>query len=342
MQSLKLICGLALAMLALAQSSLCHAQAPSKFYKGRTIDLYVGTSVGGGYDAYGRMLARHISKYLPGGPTIVPKNMEGGGGMRLANFLYNAAPKDGTAFAIFNRGTAFDPLLGNRNAQFDATKFNWIGSTNDEVSICATWHTTGVTTIAQVTRQELLVGATGPSGDTFQFPRITNGVLGTKFKIISGYPGGNDVDLAMERQEVQGRCGWSYTSVKSTRQHWLDRKWLNILLQLALSKHPDLPDVPLIMDLARNDEDRAIFKLMFARQVMAWPFVMPAGVPGDRVESMRKAFIETMADKDFLADARKAIMEIRPVAGAEIQKLVQDVYQTPAAVVQKTMQLLQN
>jgi tripartite-type tricarboxylate transporter receptor subunit TctC len=341
MDPLKLICGLVLAVFALAPSSPCHAQAPAEFYKGRTIDLYIGTSVGGGYDAYGRMLARHMSRYTPGNPTIVPKNMEGGGGMRLANFLYNAAPKDGTAFAIFNRGTAFDPLLGNRNAQFEATKFNWIGSTNDEVSICATWHTTGITTLAQLTARELVVGATGPSGDTFQFPRITNGVLGTKFKIISGYPGGNDVDFAMERGEVQGRCGWSYTSVKSTRQHWLDRKWLNILLQLALSKHPDLPDVPLIMDLARNDEDRAIFKLMFARQVMAWPFVMPAGVPGDRVEAMRKAFIETMADKDFLADARKAIMEIRPVAGAEIQKLVADVYQTPAAVVQRTMQFLQ-
>jgi hypothetical protein len=287
------------------------------------------------------MLARHVGKYLPGSPTIVPKNMEGGGGMRLANYLSNVASKDGTAFAIFNRGTAFDPLLGNKSAQFEATKLNWIGSTNDEVSICAMWHTTGVTTIAQTMTQELVVGATGPSGDTFQFPRITNGVLGTKFRIISGYPGGNDVDLAMERGEVQGRCGWSWTSVKSTHQPWLDRKWLNILLQLALTKHPDLPDVPLIMDLARNDEERAIFKLMFARQVMAWPFVMPAGVPGDRVEAMRKAFLETMADQGFLADAKKAVMEIRPVAGADIQKLVTDVYATPPTVVQTTMQLLQ-
>jgi hypothetical protein len=287
------------------------------------------------------MLARHIGKYLPGNPTIVPKNMEGGGGMRLANYLSNVAPKDGTAFGVFNRGTAFDALLGNKSAQFDATKLNWIGSTNDEVSICATWHTTGVTTLAQAMTQELIVGATGPSGDTFQFPRITNGVLGTKFKIISGYPGGNDVDLAMERQEVQGRCGWSYTSVKSTRQPWIERKWLNILLQLGLSKHPDLPDVPLIMDLARNDEERGIFKLMFARQVMAWPFVMPAAVPGDRVEAMRKAFLDTMADKDFLADAQRAIMEIRPVAGVDIQKLVADVYATPTAVVQRTMRMLQ-
>jgi tripartite-type tricarboxylate transporter receptor subunit TctC len=329
------------AALAIVAAPLCHAQTPAEFYKGRTIDLYVGTSVGGGYDAYGRMLARHMSRYMPGNPTIVPKNMEGGGGMRLANFLYNAAPKDGTAFAIFNRGTAFDPLLGNRNAQFEATKFNWIGSTNDEVSICATWHTTGVTTIAQLTTQELVVGATGPSGDTYQFPKIANSVLGTKFKIISGYPGGNDVDLAMERGEVQGRCGWSWTSVKATHRPWLDRKWINIVFQMGLSKHPDLPEVPLIMDLARTDQERTIFKLMFARQVMAWPFVTPPGVPRDRVEALRKAFADTMKDREFLADANKGSFEIRPVAGADIQKLVMDVYDTPAAVAQKTMQLLQ-
>ena len=341
MHPLRLVCGLAVAVLVLAPSSLCHAQTPAEFYRGKTIDLYVGTSVGGGYDAYGRMLARYMSRYMPGNPTIVPKNMEGGGGMRLANFLYNAAPKDGTAFAIFNRGTAFDPLLGNRNAQFEATKFNWIGSTNDEVSICATWHTTGVTTIAQLTKQELVVGATGPSGDTYQFPKITNGVLGTKFKIISGYPGGNDVDLAMERGEVQGRCGWSWTSVKATHRPWLDRKWINIVFQMGLSKHPDLPEVPLIMDLARTDQERAIFRLMFARQVMAWPFTTPPGVPRDRVEALRKAFSDTMKDKDFLADANKGNFEIRAVAGEDIQKLVMDVYDTPPAIAQKTMQLLQ-
>jgi hypothetical protein len=267
--------------------------------------------------------------------------MEGGGGMRLANFLYNAAPKDGTVIGIFNRGVAFDQLLGSRAAQFEAAKFNWIGSTNDEVSICAAWHTTGITSFAQTKTREIVVGATGPSGDTYQFPKITNGVLGTKFKIISGYPGGNDVDLAMERGEVQGRCGWSWTSVRATHQAWLDRKWINVLFQMGLSKHPDLPDVPLIMELARNDEERAIFKLMFARQVMAWPFAAPPGVPGERVEVLRKAFNDTMRDKDFLADASKGNFEVRPVSGEDIQKLVQDIYGTPATVVQKTAQLLQ-
>jgi len=186
-----------------------------------------------------------------------------------------------------------------------------------------------------------VVGATGPSGDTYQFPKIANGVLGTKFKIISGYPGGNDVDLAMERGEVQGRCGWSWTSVKATHQPWLDRKWINILFQMGLSKHPDMPEVPLIMDLARTDEDRAIFRLMFARQVMAWPFAAPPGVPRERVGALQRAFMETMADREFLAEAGKGNFEIRPVAGEEIQKLVVEMNATAPAVLQKTLRLLQ-
>jgi tripartite-type tricarboxylate transporter receptor subunit TctC len=328
-------------MVATCSLTAAHAQTVAEFYKGKTVDVYIGTSVGGGYDAYARMLSRHMGRYMPGNPAFVPKNMEGGGGMRLANYLYNAAPKDGTAIGTFNRGTGFDPLFGNKNAQFEAVKFNWLGSTNDEVSICASWHTTGITSHEQVKTTELLVGATGPSADTYQFPKIANAVLGTKFKIITGYPGGNDVDLAMERQEVQGRCGWSWTSVKATHQPWLDRKWINILFQMGLTKHPDLPDAPLIMDLARTDDEKAIFKLIFGRQVMAWPFTAPPGVPKERADALRRAFLDTMRDKEFLAEAAKGNFEIRAVAGEDIQKLVQDVYDTPPAIVQKTTQLLQ-
>jgi tripartite-type tricarboxylate transporter receptor subunit TctC len=317
------------------------AQAPAEFYKGRTIELDIGTSVGGGYDAYGRMLARHMGKYISGNPAIVPKNMEGAGSMRLANHLYNTAPKDGTSFGTINRGTSFEPLLANRGAQFDATRFNWIGSTNNEVSVCVAWHTTGITTFDDLLKRELVVGATGPSADTYQFPKITNAVLDTKFKIVTGYPGGNDVDLAMERGEVQGRCGWSWTSVKSLHQPWLDRKQINILYQMGLSKHRDLAGVPLIVDLARTEEERAILRLIFARQVMAWPFLAPPGTPGERVAVLRKAFLQTMQDKDFLAEADKAGLEITPVAGEDIQKLVQQVYATPAAIVRKTAELLQ-
>ena len=321
--------------------SPCTAQAPADFYKGKTVDLYIGTSVGGGYDAYARTLARHMGKYIPGNPTVVPKNMEGGGGMRLANFLYNAAAKDGSMIATFNRGTAFDPLLGNRAAQFEATKFNWIGSVNNEISVCALWHTTGVTTVEQLQTTEVVVGATGPSADTFQFPRIVNGVLGTKFKIIAGYPGGADIDVAIERGEVQGRCGWSWTAVKATRRHWLDERKINIVFQMGLSKHADLANTPLIMDLVKTDDERAIFKLIFGRQVMAWPYAAPPGVPKDRTEALRDAFLAATQDKDFLADAAKSRLDVAPVPGADIEKLLQEVYATPAAIAQRTIALLQ-
>jgi hypothetical protein len=284
-----LVRGLTGALLALWPASACLAQTPAEFYKSKTIELDIGFSAGGAYDAYARILARTMGKYIPGNPAIVPKNMEGAGSMRVANYLYNAAPRDGTSFGTISRGTGFEPLLGNRGAQFAATAFNWIGSTNNEVSVCVGWYTSGVATFKDARTHVLVVGATGPSADTYQFPKITNAVLGTKFKIVTGYPGGNDVDLAMERGEVQGRCGWSWTSVKGLHQAWLDQNRLNILFQMGLTKHRGLPGIPLIIDLAKTDEERAILRLIFARQVMAWPFLAPPGVPAARVEALRPA-----------------------------------------------------
>jgi tripartite-type tricarboxylate transporter receptor subunit TctC len=226
----------ALLLSALAQTqSAAQAQSPAEFYRGRSIELDIGSSVGGGYDAYGRMIAHHIGKYIPGNSTVVPKNIEGAGGLRLTNLLYNTAARDGSTMATINRGTVLDPLLGNPGAQFDPTKFGWIGSANNEISVCVAWYTTGITRFEQLTTTELIVGATGPSADTYQFPKIANGVLGTRFKIVTGYPGGNDVDLALERGEVQGRCGWSWTSVTATHQPWLDQKKINLLFQMGLS-----------------------------------------------------------------------------------------------------------
>jgi len=332
--------GAAVAMLSFSLVSLAEAQSPAEFYKGRSLELDISSSVGGGYDAYARMLARHIGRFIPGNPVVVPKNMEGAGGLRLANFIYNAAPKDGTTFATIYRGTIFDPLLGGKGAQFDATKFTFIGSANNEVSVCVTWHTTGVTRFEEALAKEVVVGASGPSADTYQFPKIVNGVLGTKFKIITGYPGGNDIDLAMERGEVQGRCSWSWTSLKATRRAWVGEKKINILFQMGLSKHPDLPDVPLIVDLARNEDDRAVLQLIFARQVMAWPYLAPPGIPKNRADALRQAFMETMSDKDFLADAERSRLEVRPVAGEDIQRLVTQVYGTPAAIAQRAADML--
>jgi tripartite-type tricarboxylate transporter receptor subunit TctC len=318
------------------------AQSPADFYKGRNVDLYIGYSVGGAYDLYARVIARHLGKHIPGNPTIVPKNMEGAGSLRLANWLYNVGPKDGTAVATIGRGTAFDPLLGSKGAQFQADRFTWIGSANNEVSVCVAWKTSGISKLEDVLAKELIVGGTGQAADTDQFPRVLNGVLGTKFKIVSGYPGGNDVTLAMERGEVKGRCGWSWSSVVATHKRWIDDKSIIVLAQLSLDKHPDLPDVPLIMDFAKSEDQQRMFKLIFARQVMGRPYLAPPGVPADRAEALRKAFMETMQDPEFLAEAEKSQLEINPVAGTEVEKLVKDLYQTPKALADKAAEFIRH
>jgi tripartite-type tricarboxylate transporter receptor subunit TctC len=326
---------------ALLIAAQAHAQAPADFYKGRTVDLYVGYSVGGGYDLYARVLARHIGSHIPGNPTIVVKNMEGAGSLRLANWLYRVAPKDGSVFATIGRGTGFDPLLGVPAAQFDAPKFTWIGSGNHEVSVCVAYEgNSGITTFADLHTKEMTVGGTGASSDTDQFPRVLNGVLGTKMKVVSGYPGGNDIVLAMERGEVQGRCGWSWSSVKSTHGAMVAANKLHVLLQLALHTHPELPGVPVVVDLASNDEERQILRLIFARQVMGRPFLAPPGIPADRAAALRAAFMDTMTDPAFLAEAEKAQLEVNPVAGEDLQKLVAEIYGAPPEVAKKAAQLL--
>jgi tripartite-type tricarboxylate transporter receptor subunit TctC len=331
----------AVSAFAVASISVAGAQNPADFYKGKTVDLMIGYSVGGGYDVYARLLARHLGKHIPGNPTVVPKNMEGAGSLRLANWLYNVAPKDGTAMGTIGRGTGFDPLLGHKAAQFDGNKFTWIGSANDEVSVCVSWNKPGnVTKFEELYSKQLTVGGTGTAADTDQFPRILNNVLGTKMKIVTGYPGGNDVNLALERGEVDGRCGWSWSSVQSTRPTWVRDKKINILVQLALQKHADLPDVPLVTEQAKTEEQRQILTLIFARQALGRPYLAPPNVPAERAAALRKAFMDTMTDKEFLAEAEKAQLEITPIAGDAVQKLVEDVYRTPFAVVQKAVEAL--
>ena len=317
-----------------------HAQTVGDFYKGKTIELHIGYSPGGGYDVYGRILARYMGKYIPGNPQFVAKNSPGAGSLRAANWLYAAAPKDGTAMATVARGAAFDPLLGVTAAQFDGNKFNWIGSANDEVSVCVSWKDSGITTFNDMLTKELVVGGTGPTADTDQFPKVMNAVLGTKMKLVPGYPGGNDVNMAMERGEVKGRCAWSWSSVLTTKPGWLKDKQMHVLIQLALHKHPDLPNVPLIMDLAKTEEDRQIMTLVFARQTMGRPFMLPPGVPADRVAALRKAFMETMKDKEFLSDAEKGQLEITPVSGEDLQALVAKTYTTDPAIAKKVAAMI--
>jgi tripartite-type tricarboxylate transporter receptor subunit TctC len=311
------------------------AQSPAAFYKGRTIDEYIGYSTGGAYDFYARAIGRHMGAHIPGNPTLIPRNMEGAGSLRLANWLYRVAPQDGSAFATIGRGIAFDPLLIGKGDQFDAQKFNWLGSANNEVSVCVALKDSGISTFEDLFSKQLTVGGTGTSADTDQFPRVLNNVLGTHFKVIEGYPGGNEVVLAMERGEVSGRCGWSWSSVKATHKAWIDDKKMIVLVQLSLNRHAELPDVPLVTDFAKTEEQRAILKLVFARQVMGRPFVAPPNLPADRVAALRAAFMATMQDGDFLAEANKTELEINPVSGEEVDKLVRDVYATPADIIAK-------
>jgi tripartite-type tricarboxylate transporter receptor subunit TctC len=316
------------------------ADPVADFYKGRTINLYIGYSVGGAYDVYARQIARAMGRHIPGNPTIVPQNMEGAGSLRAANYIYTRAPKDGTAIATFARGAAFYPLMGLQGATFDATKMNWLGSANNETSLCVAWAATGITDIDALKTREMTAGGTGPSDDTVQFVKVINGTVGTRMRPVTGYPGGGDVLLAMERGEVQGRCGWSYSSLLSTRKSWIADHKINILLQLGLHKHPDLPDVPLVMDLPLAADKKAILRLVFARQVMGRPYAAPPGIPADRLAALRDAFMATLKDPEFLADADKAQLEIVPVAGEEVQKLVTDLYRTPPSVAKQAGELL--
>jgi tripartite-type tricarboxylate transporter receptor subunit TctC len=321
-----------LVVLTLVLVEIGRAQDVSGFYGGKDVFMEIGYSPGGAYDVYARMVGRFLGRHIPGNPKVIPKNLEGAGSLRLANWLYNVAPKDGTQIGTIGRGLAFDPLLGNPGADFDALKFTWLGSANNEVSVCVSWASSGITKFQDLYTHQMTVGGTGGGSDTDVFPEVLNGVLGTKMKVVTGYPGGNDVNLAMERGEVQGRCGWSWSSVVATHPDWVAQHKINVLAQLSLSKHPDLPNVPLIMDLAKTQEQKQILKLVFARQVMGRPYLAPPALPKERAQALQQAFMETMKDKEFLAAAKQAKLEINPVSGQEVEQLLKEAYATPPVV----------
>jgi tripartite-type tricarboxylate transporter receptor subunit TctC len=319
--------------LALSFPPGARADTVADFYRGRTVTLIIGYSVGGGYDAYGRVVARHLGKHIPGNPTVIAQNMPGAGSLRAANFLYNVAPKDGTAIAHFSRGLAMEPLIGTSSTQFDARKFAWLGSGTDEVSVCALWHASRVKTWNDMLTTPFTVGGEGSGSDPDIFSAVVRNIFGVRLKLVSGYPGSAEVALAIERGEVDGRCGWSWSSLKLIKPDWIAGKRINLVTQLALKKSPELPDVPLIFEFAGTDRQRQILKLVLSRQSMARPFAAPPDLPSERKDSLRKAFDATMADPEFLAEAKQRGLEVNPVAGAEIDKLVGGLYETPADVI---------
>ena len=328
------------AVIALALSGApALAQGPG-FYAGKTLDVYAGSSPGAGYDLYARLVARHIGKHLPGAPNVVVKNYAGAGGVRLATWLYGVAPRDGLSIGTFGRGVAFETLLNPKAVNFDGRQFNWIGSVNDEVSVCVSSAQSDVTRFEDALARELTVGSTGAGGDTFIFSSLLNGVLGAKLKIVSGYPGGNEISLAMERGEVHGRCGWSWSSLSATHAKWVESGQVRVLAQLGLWKHPDLPHVPLALDFAKTDAQRDALRLVFARQAMAWPFTAPPATPQERVRELRAGFDASMKDPALLQEAKSASFEIRPVSGEQIEKILADAFDIAPEVVARAAELL--
>jgi tripartite-type tricarboxylate transporter receptor subunit TctC len=319
-----------------AQTDTAHAQPVADFYRGKTITMQIGYTSGGGYDLYARVLAKHMGRHIPGNPTVVPQNMPGAGSLRLANFLYIAAPKDGTVLGMIGRGMPMEPLIGASQAQYDARRFTWLGSGSDQVSLCATWATSPVKSWSDMLAKSFTVGGEGSGSDPDMFAAMIKNLFGVKIRLVSGYPGGAEINLAMERGEVDGRCGWSWSSIKITKPDWLTGKKINLLVQMALRKSSDLPDVPLITDLATNDRDRQILKLILGRQQMGWPFLAPPDVPADRAQALRKAFDDTMKDAEFLAEAKQRQLDVNPMTGAAIDQLVGELYRTPPDVVTAT------
>jgi tripartite-type tricarboxylate transporter receptor subunit TctC len=317
----------------LATLGAAHAQSVESFYRGRTVTIVIGYSVGGGYDAHGRVLARHLGKHLPGNPTVVAQNMPGAGSLRAANYMYNAAPKDGATLGVFARGMAMEPLIGTSNTSFDSRKFAWIGSGTNEVSVCATSPASKVKTWSDGLAIPFTVAGEGSGSDPDIFSVMLRNVFGAKMRLVSGYPGGADMTLAIERGEVDGRCGWTWSSVKLQRPGWVAGRDLNVLVQLATQPSPDLPGVPLITDFATTERQRQILALVLSRQAMGRPLVAPPGTPDDRKAALRRAFDATMADPEFVTEATARGLEVNPVKGADLDKLLDQLYATPPAVI---------
>jgi tripartite-type tricarboxylate transporter receptor subunit TctC len=305
------------------------------FYRGKNLRIFVGYGPGTGYDVYARLLGRHITRHIPGNPGVVIQNMPGAASLTMTNYLYNVAPRDGSAIGTPARWNLTEPLYGSPNARYDAKKFAMIGSMNREVATCFSWHTTGIGSIETAMKRDVLVGSTGATGTSYQFPTLLNALIGTKFKVISGYSDSGAIGLAMERGELEGYCSFTWGSIKSARPQWIEKKLINIVLQLTLRKHPELAHVPLVTTYAKDEAARQAFALAFADQEIARPVVAPPGVPADRAAALRKAFAATMKDKAFIEDAARMNIDIDVADAKETEAVLTQIYATPAAIVER-------
>ena len=329
------------ACVALAGAAPASAQDDvAAFYQGRQLRMIVGSAVGGGYDLFARIVARHIVHHIPGNPSIVVQNQPAAGGVVMANQLYGQGPKDGTVIGVPINGIPTAPLLQS-GTQFDPTKLIWVGSTNREAYVAFVWHTVPVASITELTRKEVVVGATTPGTTMVDFPLLANDVLGFKFKIVRGYQGTPQINLAIERGEVQGMGGLGWASVKAQTPHWISDGKIKVLAQYGFKRYSELADVPTMFELATSEADRQAMTMLFARTEYGRPYFLPPDVPAQRVAALRRAFDATMKDPAFIAEAAKLQFEIDPLTGEQVQALVGQLAATPRAVVARVRAALE-
>jgi tripartite-type tricarboxylate transporter receptor subunit TctC len=320
-----------------AALTACGSAGAQDFYKGKDITLYVGSGAGGAYDTYARLIARHYSRHIPGNPNVIVVDMPGASGRKMIGYLYNVAPKDGTAIGTALSTLTFDPLIGE-DTQFDAQKLSWIGSATRETTTCIVWHASPIRTIDDVRKQVMTVGSSGPSSTDSIYPNVLNNLFGMKFKVIAGYTSAPLMSMAIEHGELDGRCGLTMSSLHSVNRSWTDEHKVRIILQIAIEKDPQIADVPFIFDLASTAEQRQILTLWAAPNKMGRPFYGPPGVPAERLNILRRAFDAMEKDPAFRADAERSGLGADGITGEEVDALVRQVYATPKDVVAKAAQ----
>lgn len=316
------------------------AQSSADFYKGRTVTMLIGSAPGGGYDAMGRAVSRHIGKHIPGNPVVVVQNMSGAGGIIPTNHLFKLAAKDGSLIGTVNNTTPFEPLIGTREASYDPTQFNWLGTPSVEVGLVAVWRESPIRSLDDLKAKESTMGSSGANSTPSFYARLLNELLGAKMKIVVGYPGQNEAFLAMERGELDGYPSTFYSALTSTRPEWLRDKKVRVLIQYGPQRQPELGETPFLPDLLTNPEDKALAQVAFAALALGRPFLMPPGVPAERVATMRKALMDVFTDKDFIAEAEKLQLSVGSVrTGEQLQKEIADAYKSPPELVARLRRL---
>jgi tripartite-type tricarboxylate transporter receptor subunit TctC len=333
----KLVLGIAgfCAALLLAAPSAQAQQSVADFYRGKTVKFVVGSNTGGSYDTYSRLLAHFMGRHIPGNPNLVVENMPGASGTKSAQYLAEIAPKDGSVIGMFNQSMPQRQMFEPEKVQFDLAKFGWIGAMNTSTTVFITWHASGVKTLEDAKKKEVVMGALSATGGNSVYPLLMNAFLDTKFKVVLGYQGGNTIQLAMERGEVDGRAAVVWSGLKAGWPQWIAEKKVHVLLQTGLQKEKDLPDVPLLLDLAKNEEEKAIFRFVSSDSAIGFPVTAPPGIPADRLAALQKAFDDTMEDPDFRKAAADRKLEIEPSTGEQVRKVVADMISTPKETIAK-------